>query len=292
MLDIHSAAIVGASPKEGKAGNIILKNFKKRFPGKIYAVNPNYEEVLGVKCYKSVEEIPDDIDLVVVAIPAKGVPQVIKDSVDKNAKLAIIISAGFSEAGEEGKKLEEEIKEYIKNSNLRIIGPNGMGMYDPFLGIDTFFVDESRVPRPPKGNIAILSQSGAIALALMEWLALHNIGVSKIVSYGNKLDLDEVELLKILEKDENTKVNFIYLEGIKPGKGEEFIKVCKELQKPVIILKSGKSMRGKLAVTSHTASMAGDYEVYLNAFRQCGCIEARCMEDLLIYLKTVSYYYY
>jgi len=291
LFDVRSAAIVGASPKEGKAGNIILKNFKNRFKGKLFAVNPNYSEVLGIKCYPSVKDIPEEVDLVVVSVPAKCVPDIIKDSVEKNVKLAVIISAGFSETGEEGRKLEEKILEYIKDSGLRVIGPNGMGLYDPYSGVDTFFVEESRVPRPPRGSIAVISQSGAIALALMEWLALHDIGVSKIISYGNKIDLDEVDVLKLLEEDENTKIVFIYMEGLKPGRGREFVKLCKEMDKPIVVLKAGKSKRGKLAVSSHTASMAGDYEVYLNAFRQCGLIEARNMEDLLIYLKTLSYYY-
>ena len=168
--------------------------------------------------------------MVVIAIPAISVPQVIKDSVEKGVKLAIIISAGFSETGEEGKKLEEEIINIAKGK-LRIIGPNGLGVYDPYNQIDTFFVKEERVLRPPKGKIAVISQSGAIALAIMEWLAFHNIGVSKIISYGNKIDIDEVDLLYELKEDPNTKYVFMYIEGIKPGRGREFIKIAKEFNK-------------------------------------------------------------
>ncbi len=287
--DVKSVAIVGASPKEGKASNIILKNFIKRFKGKIFAVNPKYKEVLSVPCFPTVKDIPEDVDLIVVAIPAEKVPKVIKDASEKNVKYAIIISAGFSEIGR--RDLEEKILEY--KGSMKIIGPNGLGIYDPYSGIDTFFVEESRVPRPPKGNIAILSQSGAIALALMEWLALHNIGVSIIVSYGNKIDLDEVDFLKMLKEDENTKYIFMYLEGLKPGRGKEFIKIAKELYKEgkkIIALKAGKSRRGKVAVSSHTASMAGEYEIYRFAFKQANIIEAKNMEEILIYLKTLSYF--
>jgi len=292
LFDVKSVAIVGASPKEEKVGNIILNNFLKIFKGKIFAVNPNYKEISGIPCYPSVKDIPEDVDMVVIAIPAKSVPQVIKDSVEKGVKLAIIISAGFSETGEEGKKLEEEIINIAKGK-LRIIGPNGLGVYDPYNGIDTFFVREEKVPRPPKGKIAILSQSGAIALALMEWLALHNIGVSKIISYGNKIDIDEIDLLYELKDDPNTKCVFMYIEGLKEKRGREFLKAAEEFikaRKIIVALKAGKTKRGQSAVSSHTASLAGDYEVYEFAFKEVGIIEAKNMEDLLIYLRTISYF--
>jgi len=288
MIPCKSVAIIGASNKEGKVGNIILKNFIKRFKGKIFPVNPKYKEIFGLKCYPTVLDISEDIDLAVIAIPAELVPEVVKQCSEKGVKYCIIVSAGFSEIGR--KDLEKKILKY--KGNMKIIGPNGMGIYDPYSGIDTFFVDESRVPRPPKGKIAILSQSGAIALALMEWLALHDIGVSIIVSYGNKIDMDDVDFLKLFKEDENTKIIFMYLEGLKEGRGREFIKIAKELYekgKRIVVLKSGKSRRGKVAISSHTASMAGEYEIYKFAFKQAKIIEAKNTEDLLIYLKTASY---
>lgn len=290
MFDIKSVAIVGATPNEGKAGNIILKNFIEDFKGKIFPINPKYNEIYGLKCYPSISNILDPLDLVVVAIPAKGVPEVIREAGEKKVKMAIIISAGFSETGEEGRKLEEEIKEYSKKYGIRIIGPNGMGVYDPYNGIDTFFVDRNRLKRPKKGKISVLSQSGAISLAIMEWLSSRDIGVSKIISYGNRIDLDEVDFLNYFKNDENTKAVFIYLEGLKEGRGKEFLKAAKELNKPVVVLKSGKTKRGILAVSSHTSSMAGDYEVYYHAFKQYGIIEAKNMEEFMIYLQAISYY--
>jgi acyl-CoA synthetase (NDP forming) len=288
LFDIKSVAIVGASNKEGKAGNIILKNIMKRFKGKVFPINPNYDNLYGLKCYKSILDIQEDIDCVIVAIPAEKVPEVIEQSGKKGIKLAIVISAGFSEVGR--KDLEEKILEYSKKYGIRILGPNGMGLFDPYTGIDTFFVDERRIKRPKKGKIAILSQSGAISLAVMEWLSSKYIGVSKIISYGNKIDLDEIDILKELKNDENTKAIFIYMEGLKEGRGKEFLEIVKELNRPVIVLKSGKTKRGSIAVSSHTASLAGDYEVYRNLFKQYGIIEAKNMNDFMIYLKTISYY--
>lgn len=289
LFNVESVAIVGASKNEGKVGNIILKNFMESFKGKIFPVNPKYDEIYGIKCYKNLLEIDEKIDLVVVAIPAKEVPEIIRQAGEKKVKLVVVISAGFSETGEEGKKLDEEILKYSKYYGVRILGPNGMGIYDPYNGLDTFFVEKNRLKRPPKGKIALLSQSGAIALAVMEWLAMKNIGVSKIISYGNRIDLDEVDILKELREDENTKAIFIYLEGLKKGRGLEFLKTVKELEKPVIILKSGKTKRGQIAASSHTASMAGNYEIYYNAFKQFGIIEAKNMREFMLYLKTITY---
>lgn len=290
MFNVRSVAIVGATPNENKAGGIILKNFIEDFKGKIYPINPKYSEIFGLKCYPSLLDIEGEVDLVVVAIPAQSVPKIIEQAGEKKAKLAIIISAGFSETGEGGKKLEEEILKYAKFYNIRIIGPNGMGVYDPYNGIDTFFVDRNRLKRPGKGKIAVLSQSGAISLAIMEWLSQRGIGVSKIISYGNRIDVDEVDILNELRNDENTKAIFIYLEGLKPGRGREFLKVAREIRKPVIVLKAGKTKRGNLAVSSHTASMAGDYEVYYYAFKQYGIFEAKNMREFMLYLETISYY--
>ncbi|MGB9674769.1 MAG: CoA-binding protein, partial [Nanopusillaceae archaeon] len=228
------------------------------------------------------------VDSVIVAIPAENVPKVIEESGKKGIRLAIIISAGFSEVGR--KDLEEKILEYSKKYGIRILGPNGMGIYDPYTGLDTFFVDTDRIKRPKEGKIALLSQSGAISLAAMEWLSSKDIGVSKIISYGNKIDLDEVDILKELKDDPNTKAIFIYMEGLKEGRGREFLNVASEMEKPIIVLKSGKTKRGSLAVFSHTASMAGDYEIYSNLFRQYDIIEARNMNEFMIYLKSISYY--
>ncbi len=287
-----SVAIVGASPKREKVGNVILENFLRRFRGKIYPVNPKYDNIYGLKCYKKVSDIPEDVDLVVIAIPARFVPDVLEDAAKKGVKGAIIISSGFSEVGEEGRKLENKLREIREKYGIRIIGPNGMGIYDPYSGVDTFFVYDDRVRRPPKGNIAIISQSGATALALMEWLSERGIGVSKIISFGNKVDVDEVDLLEEFMADPTVDAVFIYLEGLKEGRGYKFVKLSKEFTKTktIVVLKAGKSKKGQEAVASHTASMAGDYEVYKFALKQAGIIEAETIDDFLKYLQVFSYF--
>ncbi len=289
IFDISSVAIVGASPKEGKVGNIILRNFLQDFKGKVYPVNPKYNEIFGLKCYPNVSSIEDKVDLLVVAIPAKAVPGVIEEAGKKGVKLAVIISAGFSEIGEEGRKLEEDIKRSVSEYGIRIIGPNCMGIYDPYSGIDTFFVNRDRLARPKRGKITLLTQSGAIALSFIEYASSKNIGVSKIISYGNKVDLDEVDILKELKNDDNTKYIFIYMEGLRKDRGKDFIETVKEVNKPIIILKAGKTKRGHIAAASHTSSMAGSYDVYRNVFENLGIIEAKSFQEFMIYLKAASY---
>ena len=289
IFDISSVAIVGASPKEGKVGNIILKNFLQDFKGRVYPVNPKYDEVLGLKCYPNISSIEDKVDLIVVAIPAKAVPGVIEEAGRKGVKLAVIISAGFSEIGEEGRKLEEEIRKSVSSYGIRVIGPNCMGIYDPYSGIDTFFVNRDRLSRPKKGKITLLTQSGAIALSFIEYASSKNIGISKIISYGNKVDLDEVDILRELKNDDNTRYVFIYMEGLRRGRGRDFIEVVKEVNKPIIILKAGKTKRGHIAAASHTSSMAGSYDVYRNVFENLGIIEAKSFQEFMIYLKAASY---
>ncbi|RDD52351.1 hypothetical protein BA065_02235 [Nanoarchaeota archaeon NZ13-N] len=289
LFDVKSVAIVGASAKEGKVGNIILKNFLQDFKGKIYPVNPNYNEIYSLKCYPSISSIEENVDMIVVAVPAEVVPEIIEEAGKKGVKLAVIISAGFSEIGDKGKKLEDKIRDFINKYRIRVIGPNCMGIYDPYKGIDTFFVDRERLPRPKKGKIALITQSGAIGLAFMEYASYRNIGVSKIVSYGNKIDIDEVDMLRELKEDENTESIFIYMEGLRPGRGKEFIEIAKGIDKPIVILKAGKTKRGNIAASSHTSAMAGDYDVYRNVFENLGIIEAESFHEFMIYLKIASY---
>jgi len=289
LFDISSVAIVGASPKEGKIGNIILKNFLQDFRGRIYPVNIKYNEVYGLKCYSNILSIEEDVDMVVVAIPAKEVPKVMEEAGKKGVKLGIIISAGFSEIGEEGKKLEDQLRKIIEEYGIRIMGPNCMGIYDPYKGIDTFFVDRNRIPRPGKGKIALLTQSGAIALAFLEYASQRGIGVSKIISYGNKIDVDEVDILGELKEDKNTEFIFIYMEGLKEKRGKDFINTLREVRKPIIVLKAGKTKRGNVAAASHTSSMAGSYDVYKNVFRNLGIIEAEGFQEFMLYLRVASY---
>ncbi|MET1159771.1 MAG: CoA-binding protein [Thermoprotei archaeon] len=286
----RSVAIIGATPKEGKVGRVLLENFIKRFKGKIYPVNPGYDKILGLKCYKSVKEIPDEVDLAVIAIPAPKVPGVLREIGEKGIKAVIIISGGFRETGtEEGAKLEDEVIEIAKKYGIRIIGPNCIGIFDNWSGVDTFFLPDEKMKRPPKGYISFISQSGAFASALLDWLAHHNIGVARAISYGNKVDVDDVDLLEYLGEDDKTKIIFMYLEGLKPGRGRLFIEKAREVsrKKPIVIYKAGKTERGSMAAASHTAALAGDYQLYRAAIKQAGLIEAESFDEIMDLSKVL-----
>ncbi len=286
----RSVAIVGATPKEGKVGKVLLENFIKRFKGKIYPVNPKYDEIMGLKCYKSIKEIPDEIDLVVIAIPAPAVPNVLRECGEKGVKAVIIISGGFRETGtEEGAKLEDEVIEIAKQYGIRIIGPNCIGIFDNWSGVDTYFLPDEKMKRPPRGYISFISQSGAFASALLDWMAYHGIGVSRAISYGNKVDVDDIDLIEYLGDDDKTKVIIMYLEGLKPGRGRLFIEKAREVsrKKPIVIYKAGKTARGGLAAASHTAALAGDYQLYQAAIRQAGLIEAFSFDDIMDISKVL-----
>jgi acetyl coenzyme A synthetase (ADP forming)-like protein len=282
LFNPASVAIVGATPKEGKVGRAILENFINRFRGRIYPVNPSYSEVLGLKCYKSISELPETPDLVVIAIPAPGVPAVLREAAARGVSAAIVISGGFRETGTpEGERLERELEEISRTYGIRIVGPNCIGIYDNWSGVDTYFV--SKMKRPPRGYVGFISQSGAFAAALMDWMAYHNLGVSRAISYGNKVDVDDVDLLDYLGEDDKTRVILIYIEGLKPGRGRKFIEVAKKVvkKKPILVYKAGKTSRGGLAAASHTAAMAGEYGVYRAAFKQAGVIEVESFDEMM-----------
>ncbi|OYT39234.1 MAG: CoA-binding protein [Desulfurococcales archaeon ex4484_58] len=286
----RSVAIIGATPKEGKVGRVLVENFIRRFKGKIYPVNPGYDEILGLKCYRSVKEIPDEVDLAVIAIPAPKVPQVMHEIGEKGIKAVIIISGGFRETGtEEGARLEDEVKKISKEYGIRVIGPNCIGIYDNWSGVDTYFLPDNKMMRPPRGYISFISQSGAFASALLDWMAYHKIGVSRAISYGNKIDVDDIDLLEFLGEDDKTKVIFMYLEGLKKGRGRLFIKKAREIarKKPIVIYKAGKTERGGLAAASHTAALAGNYQLYVAAIRQAGLIEAKSFDEIMDLSKVL-----
>ncbi len=281
-----SIAVVGASRTPGKVGHAIVENLKASFEGKIYPINPNATEILGIKSYPSLSELPETVDLAVIAVKAEIVEDVLKDCKKNGCKHVIIISSGFSEVGRED--LEKRIKNYAEKNGIRIIGPNCIGVFDTHSGVDTLFWDLKRTNKPKQGYVAFISQSGALGLALLDKYAERGVGISKFVSLGNKIDVDEVELIKYFAKDPTVRVISIYLEGVKDGK--EFMKVCKEVstKKPIVILKAGKGESGKKAVKSHTGSLAGNYEAYKAAFKQTGVLEASCLEELIDFTKTLA----
>lgn len=275
-----SIAIIGSSPTPGKISYVILESLRKiGFQGDIYPVNPKYKSIDDLKCYGSVSEIGKSIDIAVIAVPAAFVLDALRDA-GKLVKGAIIISAGFGEAGKDGRKMEDGIRDIVKETGIRVMGPNCMGVYDTVSKIDTFFVPEERMGRPGKGGISILSQSGSFASIIMDELASEGIGVSRVVSYGNRVDVGESDCLEFLAEDDNTKAVAIYMESVDDGR--RFVEAAARCakKKPVLAIKVGKREAGVSAAKSHTGAMTGRYEIYRAAFKKAGIIEIDGYEGL------------
>lgn len=297
-----SVAVIGATKKVGKAGNVIFKNLatnKQRgvFKGELYPVNPGEESILGFKCFEKLSKVPQsEIDLIVVIVPAKYVASVMEEAVQKKVKTAVIITAGFKEVG--NKELEDEVIAIAKKGGIRLLGPNCLGVFYHRSGIDTLFLPETKTlstgeevvatPRPLPGSIAMITQSGAFGSAALDYLTGRQMGVSKFVSFGNKSDVSESDILAYLKDDEETNVILVYLEDVKNGR--EFLKIAKEvtLKKPVVVIKSGRSSAGARAAASHTGAIAGSDKVYDAAFEQCGVLRARNMEEFFDMGKALA----
>jgi len=285
----RSVAVIGASTKPGKIGHEILRSLVKgEYKGDIYPVNPRADEILGLKCYKSVLEIPGKVDLAVLSIPPKIVPEVVEECGKKGIKAVVIVSGGFKEVGQEGAEIERATVQIARRYGMRVIGPNCIGIFDGKTRLDTFFQSRERMLRPPKGGIAFLTQSGTFGCAFLEWAAEDGVGISKFVSYGNRADVDEADLVRYLGQDPETKVIAIYAESI--SNGRKFMKACREVsrKKPIVVLKSGRTEEGSKAAVSHTGSIAGSYEIISSAFKQCGVIEVKTFEELYDVSKALS----
>jgi acetyl coenzyme A synthetase (ADP forming)-like protein len=267
ILAIRSIAVVGASQDPNKVGYAICRNLLA-FPGKLYPVNPKSGEILGRQAFPALSSIPDTVDVAVVAIPAKGVPQVVREAGEKKIPLVIVISSGFREAGDQGKEIEAEILSIAHQYGIRIMGPNCLGLMLPHQGINTTFDPVS--PKP--GNIAFISQSGAIITTIVDWSLPEEIGMSVVISVGNQADLTFEDFVQFAGRDPNTKAIILYVEQIKYGR--RFMEVVSRItpKKPVVAIKAGASLVGQKAASSHTGSLAGSHAVYLAAFRQAGVI--------------------
>ena len=284
LFSPKSVAIIGASRDPNKIGNVVLRNFIQSFKGKIFPVNPNAENVLGLKCYKSILDIKEKVDLAVIVVPAQFVQQVLEECGEKKVKGVILITSGFAEVGRND--LEEKIKEIAKKYDIALLGPNCLGIFDPRSGVDTLFLPEYKLERPKPGEISFLTQSGAIGSVTLDLFSDENIGIDKFISYGNGAVLDEVELLRYLLKKKTTKVILFYIEGAKNGK--EFVKVLKEVKKPIVVMKGGISQEGVKAAFSHTASLTSNSQNYLALFKQFGLIIAERYEELFDFAKIFS----
>jgi acetyltransferase len=281
-----SVAVIGASREEEKVGHIILDNIiNSGYKGKLFPVNPKADEIHGIKCYPSVLNVPGDIDLAIIVIPAQFVLQVLGECSKKNTKWSIIISAGFKETGIEGAKRERQLIEKAKDYGIRILGPNCLGIIDTGCPINATFSSNM----PPMGKIGFISQSGALGTSILDWAKTNKIGFSKFVSLGNKADISENDLFDDWENDKDTEVITAYLEGVKYGR--EFIRISSKVskKKPIIVVKSGNTDAGARAVSSHTGTLAGSAKAYEAAFKQAGIIRANTIRDLFNYAKAFSY---
>lgn len=284
LFEPNSVAVVGASRDSDKLGHKILKNLVEAdFEGKIYPVNPKADEILGLKCYPSLEEAPKKTQLAVIAVPAKLVPSVLEECSENNVSNAIVISGGFSEVGEEGEELERETMEVAEEMGIRILGPNCQGINNTSTGLCASwpFIDQ-------EGPISIVAQSGTVGAAIETWAQDENIGISKFAMLGNKADIDEADLIDYLADDDDTGVIALYLEGVE--KGRKFLEAAKRAaeEKPVVVLKGGRTRRGAEAVKSHTQSLAGEYKIFKSACKQAGLIQVNSIGELYDVCKGLA----
>ncbi|MDD1691924.1 MAG: acetate--CoA ligase family protein [Methanoregula sp.] len=274
ILNIRSIALVGASPDPNKVGYAILRNLLA-FPGRLYPVNPKHQTVLGKTVYPSLFSIPYPIDVAVIAVPARTVPQIIEEAGKKGILFVIIVSSGFRESGEEGRDLEHKVLLIAEKYGIRIMGPNCLGLMLPHQGINTTFDPVS--PKP--GSIAFISQSGAIISTIVDWSLPEEIGFSAVVSVGNQADMSFEDFLIYAGDDPSTRAVILYVEEIRNGRS--FMETARRVtpRKPVVAIKSGSSRIGQMTAASHTGSLAGSFEVYQAAFWQSGIIPVRSMRE-------------
>lgn len=283
-------ALVGATPNPVKGGNIILKNLIRGFEGPIYPVNARYSEIEGISCLPSIKEVPDPVDLAIVFVPAPKVPAIVRECAERGIPGVIIESGGFAETGEKGIALQDELKTIARQSGIRLWGPNCMGVVDAVRRHVFSFVSpmiwEQGLAR---GNVSLIVQSGMLSAGFLIDLMSHGtMGISKACSIGNRVDVDEIDLLEYLADDPDTGAIGLYLESIPDGR--RFLEICRRTRKPIVALKGGKSRKGAEAAMSHTASMAGNDAVVRGALAQAGVTVANDFKQMMDLCRTLAAY--
>ena len=286
----QSVALVGASATPGKIGNSVLDSMAKHdYKGKVYPINPKADEILGIKCYPSLEAIQDTIDLVVVCVDLSVTPPVLEACAKKGIHSVVIVSGGGKELGGERAVMEAEIKRLSEQHKIRIIGPNCIGMFNAANRLDCAFQGQARMVRARLGDVAFLSQSGTMGISFLE--TADSFGLSKMVSYGNRSDVDEADMIWYLASDPQTKVITLYVEGF--GDGRKFIETAKrvmiEKHKPVVMWKSGRTALGAKQAASHTGSLGGSNAIIMGAFKQAGIISVDSYQELAGVVKALSW---
>ena len=285
----RSVAVIGASTKPHKLGHAVLDNLVNggflTDTRMVYPINPKAKSILGLPAYPSITEVPDPVDLAVIVIPYPLVPDALRTCGEKNIPAVIVITAGFRESGMEGLQRERELVEIAVQYNIRLIGPNCLGVIDTNTPLNASF----SAGLPPGGPMAFMSQSGALGTAILDWAKAGRLGLSKFVSLGNKADVSETDLLRAWSDDPHSRVILCYIEGLPDG--QEFINVARQVskKKPIIALKSGITQAGSRAVSSHTGSLAGSEQAYQSAFRQAGVLRANSLQDLFDYARAFGY---
>jgi len=283
ILRPKSVAVIGASTSPDKMGHEILKNIiDSGFEGNVYPINPKAEVILDLACHKSVKDIAKVPDMAVIIIPARFVPQAVQECGEAGVKGAVIITGGFSEAGDEGEALQNQVVETAQKYGVRIIGPNCQGVNNPHHPLCA-----SWPLLTYQGKIALISQSGTVGAAMMDWLSEDKLGTSSFVSMGNRADVDETDLIAYFNQDPNTEVIAAYIEGIK--RPERFIQAVEQLQKPLVVLKSGRTPKGKVAAESHTKALAGADAIYEALFSKYKICRAYTAEEFYDYAKALAY---
>ncbi len=288
MFRPKSVALIGASANPTKLSHIALMNLSKgKF--KLYPVNPKDVEILGLRCYPSVLDIPDDVDLALISLPADAVADPARQCVKKGVGVIVVTASGFRESGADGERLEMELLAAIRGSNTRLLGPNTMGLLVPSTGLDTLFIPQERSERPRSGGVALLSQSGAVSVSSMEKARFSGLGISVSVGLGNKADIDENDVLDHLARDRKTTCIAIYLESFADGR--RFVEIVSRISpsKPVILLKSGRTQSGQRAASSHTGAIATSSETLVDgALAQAGAVRAYDEEELIDIAKALA----
>ncbi|UCE44808.1 MAG: CoA-binding protein [Methanobacteriota archaeon] len=279
-----SIAVIGASRSPMKLGFEVLQNILVNgYKGRVYPINPEAPEILGVRALPSVLAVEDEIDLAIIVVPAEFVPKVMTECAKKKVKGAIIISSGFGEVGERGRQLEAKVLDIARKGGMRIIGPNTLGYKDAIDNLDAAFV--FGMPKP--GEVALVSQSGALCVGMIYYANGEHIGLSRVISVGNKADVDDADLIDYLDRDDATKVIAMYIEGIKDGK--KFLDSARRCRKPIVAIKAGRTPAGSAAASTHTGSLSGSDVVYDSAFKQVHIQRAYDVGELFDFARALAY---
>ena len=281
----HTVALIGATSREGSVGQAVLANLLSSSSGqRIYPVNPKYREILGRPAFASIAKVPEAVDLAIIVTPARTVPGLVRECVDAKVRSTVVISAGFREHGKEGAALESQIREVLRGGRLRLVGPNCLGIMNPLSGLNATFAQTMARP----GNVAFLSQSGALLTAILGWSLTEHVGFSAIASTGSMLDVGWGDLIDYFGDDPHTQSILIYMESI--GDARSFVSAAREvaMKKPIIVIKAGRTEAASKAAASHTGAMTGSDEVFDAALRRCGVLRVRTISDLFDMAEVLS----